>query len=206
MSQLGRHHRPKLTVAKEPLKKNGRGPFPSKVIAESQRATSGCLGMNQVIVLNCWTHALLPFPTPTTSSQGHCPNLFILSRPPVCTCQCQWWKKTRNESLKTLKNPWLSFPPFFPSFFFSFPAMICDLQDFSSYTKYRTWAQAVKVPSLNHFRTTRKFLITSDFLQSHLKEVKCRNDDLIFIYCFSHYFAISIFIFCFSNFIYLFII
>lgn len=99
-------------------KKNGRGPFPSKVIAESRRATSGCLGMNHVIVLNWWTHALLPFPTPATSSQGHCPNLFILSRPPVCTCQGQWRKKTRNESLETLKNLWLSYPPFFPSFFF----------------------------------------------------------------------------------------
>lgn len=118
MSQLGRHQEPKLTVAKEPLKKNGRGPFPSKIIEESRRATSGCLGMNHVIVLNCWTHALLPFPTPATSSQGHCPNLFILSRPPVCTCQGQWRKKTRNESLIPLKNPWLSFPPFFPAFFF----------------------------------------------------------------------------------------
>lgn len=72
-SQLGRHQQPKLTVAKEPLKKNGKASFPSKAIAECKGATSGCLGMNHVIVLKSWAHTQLPFPATPTCSQGCCP-------------------------------------------------------------------------------------------------------------------------------------
>lgn len=108
MSQLGRHQQPTLTVAKEPLrKKNGRVPFPSKVIAEGDRATSGRLGMNHVIVLRSQAQALVPFPSPTTCSQGCClldlsyqGHLCLYISMPVTEENKEWGLKKNHKNLQ----------------------------------------------------------------------------------------------------------
>ena len=103
-AQLGRHQQPKLTVAKEPLKRNGKASFPSKAIAGCKGATSGCLGMNHRTVLRNWAHSRLPFPLPPQPAPKDFVLLISLTKATcVGACLCQCAKKTRDE-VKTSKT------------------------------------------------------------------------------------------------------